>query len=105
MVRNLQLEANMRTAKLFLQTALLLAITLVVAQTALAQPKAAKRSDKAGGRAVLWRNPGNISQHDLRYGPGSAEMAPVAPFTFIEEDKSVNRLSSRCEMRAATYGK
>ena len=40
MVRNLQLEANMRTAKLFLQTALLLAITLVVAQTALAQPKA-----------------------------------------------------------------
>ena len=78
----------MRTAKLFFQTALVLAITLVIAQTALAQPKAAKRSDKAGGRAVLWRNPGNSSQLDLRYGPGSAEMAPVAPFTFIEEDKS-----------------
>lgn len=76
----------MRKPKLFFQTALLLSLGLVVTQTAFAQSKAGK-PDHSAGRAVLWRNPGNISQRDLRYGPGSAEMAPVAPFTFIEEDK------------------
>lgn len=35
----------------------------------------------------LWRDPGNVSALDLRYGPGSAELAPQPPFTFIEEDK------------------
>ncbi len=36
---------------------------------------------------VLWRDPGNISRRDLRYGPGSAALAPSPPFTFVEEDK------------------
>jgi hypothetical protein len=37
---------------------------------------------------VLWRDPGVIAARDLRYGPGSAELAPVPPFTFVSEDKS-----------------
>ena len=78
----------MRTPKLFFQSALLIGISLVVAQTTLAQSKAARGSSKEGGRAILWQDPGNISQRDLLYGPGSAAMAPVSPFTFIEEDKT-----------------
>lgn len=46
------------------------------------------KNDEAEARPVLWRNPGNISGRDLRYGPGSYRLAPQAPFTFIEEDKS-----------------
>jgi hypothetical protein len=37
---------------------------------------------------VLWKNPGDIGRRNLLYGPGSPRLAPVAPFTFIEEDKS-----------------
>jgi hypothetical protein len=36
---------------------------------------------------VLWRDPGDIAARDLRYGPGSAELAPQPPFTFVEEVK------------------
>ncbi len=38
-------------------------------------------------RAVLWRNPGAIKSRNLLYGAGAQRLAPVAPFTFIEEDK------------------
>jgi hypothetical protein len=38
------------------------------------------------GTPVLWRDPGNISSRDLRYGPGSPELAPLAPFTFVKEE-------------------
>ena len=47
----------------------------------------ARRPARAGARAVLWRDPGPVSARDLRYGPGSASLAPVPPFTFVEEDK------------------
>jgi hypothetical protein len=66
----------MRTSKLFFRGALLIGIGIVISDNAFAQSK-----------AILWRNPGNIAQRDLRYGPGSAARAPVGPFTFIEEDK------------------
>jgi hypothetical protein len=74
--------------KLLLNGILLITISLIVNQTAFAQAKARRQSNKSVGRAILWRNPGNISQRDLVYGPGSAESAPMAPFTFIEEVKS-----------------
>jgi hypothetical protein len=45
------------------------------------------RRAKASPRAVLWRDPGLIESRNLLYGPGSAELAPVAPFTFIDESK------------------
>jgi len=39
-------------------------------------------------KPLLWRNPGVVSSRNLLYGPGSPELAPAPPFTFIEEDKS-----------------
>jgi hypothetical protein len=36
---------------------------------------------------MIWQDPGSIPLRDLFYGPGSAELAPVEPFTFIEESK------------------
>src|SRR6266540_2712907 len=36
---------------------------------------------------VLWRDPGDIKSRNLFHGPGSPELAPLPPFTFIEEDK------------------
>jgi hypothetical protein len=48
--------------------------------------KAAKKK-YAAARPVLWRDPGNVRARDLFYGPGSAARAPVAPFTFVEEDR------------------
>ncbi|HEV2707799.1 MAG TPA: hypothetical protein VGV59_17905 [Pyrinomonadaceae bacterium] len=42
----------------------------------------------ASATPVLWRDPGDIASRDLHYGPGSAELAPLAPFTFVEEVKT-----------------
>jgi hypothetical protein len=64
---------------------------LLAAACLLAQPAQAQKSEKQDERrapAVLWRDPGDISRRDLRYGPGSPALAPKAPFTFIEEVKS-----------------
>jgi len=36
---------------------------------------------------ILWSDPGDIASKDLSFGPGSAQLAPVAPFKFIKEDK------------------
>src|SRR6185503_13831772 len=37
---------------------------------------------------ILWRDPGDVATRDLRHGPGAPHLAPVAPFTFVKEDKS-----------------
>jgi hypothetical protein len=50
--------------------------------------KSKDRDSQPDGTPVIWLDPGDISSRDLLYGPGSAELAPAAPFTFIEEDKS-----------------
>jgi len=66
--------------RIVLTTGLLLlsgAIALT-AQRAVATPN---------GPARLWRDPGAISQRDLRWGSGGRSRAPRAPFRFIEEDK------------------
>ena len=51
--------------------------------------KSQKRKDKKAvkGTPVLWRNPGNMRNRDLYYGPGSAELAPKPPFRFVKEVK------------------
>lgn len=41
---------------------------------------------KPAGTPVLWRDPGDVSRRNLNFGPGSAELAPVAPFTFVKEE-------------------
>jgi len=46
-----------------------------------------KGNDTPEGPPIIWRDPGNIPARDLRYGPGASHLAPVAPFTFLKEDK------------------
>ena len=47
---------------------------------------AKKKKKNARGTSVLWRDPGNIRQRNLYYGPGSTELAPKPPFRFLKED-------------------
>jgi hypothetical protein len=49
--------------------------------------KKTKRQHAKKSAAVLWRNPGNIRNRDLYYGPGSKALAPVPPFRFVKEVK------------------
>jgi hypothetical protein len=79
---------KMRTSKLVFQSPLLIVFSLVVSQAGFSQSKSANNSSELKARPIIWTHPGNISTRDLRYGPGSPEMAPVAPFTFLKEDKS-----------------
>jgi hypothetical protein len=68
----------------------LVALLLASLAFCLQPPASAQKSGKDKERSatpVLWRDPGNVSARDLRYGPGSPELAPVAPFTFVEEVK------------------
>jgi hypothetical protein len=78
----------MRQSKLVFQIPFLIAFSLVIFQPVFAQKKTTNNSRARGARSIMWRDPGNISKRDLRYGPGSPTMAPVGPFTFVEEDKS-----------------
>lgn len=77
----------MRTARFIFQGALLVAFSLVVSQAGFSQSKVRNNSNGPELRPIIWRDPGNVSSRDLLYGPGSPEMAPVAPFIFLEEDK------------------
>ena len=82
----------MRLSRKINSTVLLLTLSVLCLQTPAFTQKSVK--DRAGkdrersAAPVLWRDPGDIAARDLRYGPGSPERAPVAPFTFVEEDKS-----------------
>jgi hypothetical protein len=53
-----------------------------------ANPKDSKADVAKDGTPVLWVDPGDFSSRNLQYGPGSADLAPAPPFTFVEEDKS-----------------
>lgn len=46
-----------------------------------------KKKEPPAGTPVLWRAHGDVSALDLLAGPGGEEMRPVAPFTFVEEEK------------------
>ena len=66
------------------------ALLLISFALSLQSPTFAQKARKDKERSatpVLWRDPGHVASRDLRYGPGSAELAPVAPFTFVEEVK------------------
>jgi hypothetical protein len=77
----------MRLPKNLISAILLLLVFGLCQQERPAFAQKAKKEEKPSGTPVLWRDPGDISSRDLRYGPGSARHAPVAPFTFIKEDK------------------
>ena len=59
-------------------------VSLDVFSTAKSKKKKRQHGQKA---AVLWRDPGNIRNRDLYYGPGSKELAPAPPFRFVKEVK------------------
>ena len=81
----------MFTKKTFLKSLFFsLMLTTCLASPALAQTsKGSKKAKepKPVGSPVLWRDPGDISTRNLKLGPGSEEMAPQAPFTFVSESK------------------
>lgn len=77
----------MRSVKNFIPALLLLAaLSFCLLPPAIAQRP--RRSQPSAPAHVLWRDPGDIASRNLLYGPGSPDLMPVAPFTFIEEDKS-----------------
>jgi len=65
---------------------LLLVITMLVAVPVMGQKKTNETAPT--GVPVLWRDPGDLAKRDLRYGPGSAELAPVAPFAYVGEEST-----------------
>src|SRR5215213_5586530 len=67
---------------------LVAAMLLGPALILLARPDALAQRAEHPAFPVIWRDPGEVAVRDLRYGPGSPELAPVAPFTFVKEDKS-----------------
>lgn len=67
--------------------ALSASLSLCLASLVHAQKSNGEEAEKEG-TPVLWSDPGAVSGRDLRYGPGSQELAPQAPFTFVEEDMS-----------------
>ena len=69
------------------QGPLLVVFSLLVSQPVSPQPKRVTDSKDPVVRPIIWRDPGNVSSRNLLYGPGSPELAPVAPFTFVKEDK------------------
>jgi hypothetical protein len=77
----------MRFVKNLIPAVLLLAaLSFCLWQPAIAQRP--RRSKPSAPSHVLWRDPGDIASRNLLYGPGSPDLMPVGPFTFIEEDKS-----------------
>src|SRR5215207_3841850 len=78
----------MRRSNLVFQSSLLLVFSLIISQPIFPNSERSKVSNSSIARPIIWRNPGNVSRRDFRYGPGAAEMAPVGSFTFVEENKS-----------------
>lgn len=64
------------------------AMVLICCVLSVAPPANSQKIDQGSAEPVLWRDPGAIHARDLRFGPGAAHLAPVGPFTFVEEDKS-----------------
>ena len=61
-------EVEMRKS-IFFQGFLLGCLGVAMVHSVLAQSPRSKNSD-AAARPVIWRNPGDISKRDLRFGPG-----------------------------------
>lgn len=72
-----------------LRRALILTIVLAAgfSSQVFAQQKKGAAAQVPTGKPVTWRDPGDISTLNLLHGPGSADLAPQAPFTFISESK------------------
>jgi hypothetical protein len=70
-----------------LRRALILTIVIVAGTSSAAFAQQKKGAAVPTGKPVAWRDPGDIATLNLLHGPGSEQMAPQAPFTFISESK------------------
>ena len=77
----------MRASQLCLQVLLLITATIIVSPSVFPQSKRIDGAKTSAARPIIWLHPGNVSKRNLYFGPGSPEMAPVGPFSFVEEDK------------------
>lgn len=66
---------------------LLIVASLSLEGFSTAKFKKKKRQHGKKAPAVLWRDPGNVKNRDLYYGPGSKALAPAPPFRFVKEVK------------------
>lgn len=71
-----------------LRSIFILSIILTAGFASLAQAQKSKGTPQPVGKPVAWRDAGEISSLNLLYGPGSEELAPAAPFTFVSESKT-----------------
>jgi hypothetical protein len=95
----------MRTAKTSVTGCLLAAACLLLLPAGPAYTQKSEKKDERQATAVLWRDPGDVSRRDLRYGPGSPALAPAAPFTFIKESKGGESPKFRVrDARGAEWG-
>ena len=78
----------MRRPSFGFQSLLLIVFSLLFSQPVSPQPKRPNDSKNSKAQPVIWRNPGDVSRRNLLYGPGSPELAPTGPFTFVKESKS-----------------
>jgi hypothetical protein len=72
---------------LFILASVVIVGTLSLEGLSISKFKKTKTQHSNKKSAVLWRNPGNIRNRDLYYGPGSKALAPVPPFRFVKEVK------------------
>jgi hypothetical protein len=72
---------------LFILASVLIVGALSLEGFSISKFKKRKRQHADKKAAVLWRNPGNIPNRDLYYGPGSKALAPAPPFRFVKEVK------------------
>lgn len=72
---------------LFILASVLIIGALSLEGLSTAKFKKSKNQHANKKSAVLWRNPGNIRNRDLYYGPGSKALAPAPPFRFVKEVK------------------
>ena len=69
-----------------IRAALIILVTCVVAAHPAGPSQNSQELDS--GQKVLWQDPGDPSQLDLRFGIGGVENQPQPPFQFISEDAS-----------------
>ena len=72
---------------LFILASMIIVVAVSLEGVSTSKFKKRKRQHSNKHSAVLWRNPENIRNRDLYYGPGSKALAPVPPFRFVKEVK------------------
>src|SRR5437773_10105563 len=84
--RNITVQVLNKNRWLFILASLTIVGTLTLEVFSTTKVRNRKSPDSKS-HAILWRDPGNIRNRDLYYGPGSKALAPLPPFRFVKEVK------------------